>query len=1112
MKKNIKRLSALLLTLCMLASLMVPVAFAVDVEPETPVAEKAETYPIRLKNMNHTDPTTAEGLDALLVKTGSSTGTNYIDLPLSDSKLEAAYADGTLNWKFVATSGKLDYRAEQMYQARLSYKSWGALQIRVTDTGVFALNLTSDKTVDDETAVTPWTNNGAAWAGNITAYIIPVAVVNDAVAKAVIPEVAEDETAPTAEVVGIESLMIDDYCVGIVAMAADQTDISFNKIRMEAGEYVVVYTAGYGSNFSICEMSLLETAADAEKYEKIETESYALRPYNMNNVDPATYAGTYNADLVTVNETEGADPTYTFKESFAVKTLFDDNSRYAALGWKYFAHDASDKNAFEFRQYGSYQPRIKLAEKWAAIQINVEDSGYMYLSMITDKSTPVEGASWTNNNTSWAGNVTAYLIPRDKVADADAIPQLIANSTYCVGTKTMRANETTVTFDRKYMEAGEYVLVYTATANNFYVCEMKLHILAREVMPELSDDTITGTVATYNFELYNTERYAPIFNNNGTTSQRGPSNSAYSGYDGAYEAGEGVGDILDREYANGYLNWNILNNNNTKLVFYANGTKGLRIQKDNSDTAASGWAAFRLNVPQTALYTVELGNSNNTAQLDVYIYDADAQGDVAANMTEANLAASFAAAAKETSFASVLTAGENIIVLKFRETTTKDTFNLTEIVLNVNDDPITYNFGLKNNENFVTAMREAVGDNSAEVPTNYLNSWSFTVDGATKKFAPYTTMATLFANGKMNWALDASSGTNADVVTEESSKPSDSDMKNFRANGDTLRLYFGGAESVSYAGLRIYVPYAGTYKVTTTVNDSLNLYLFKAPNTYDAYDDRLHINSEYGKLAEMIDAAEPFAVADGTNPAVGTYTFDQPGEYIFAVEQTAAKNTTTVYLSSMIMEPIAYTAIADGVAYTTFEEAVEKAADTVVMLKSHEVSHLVVPAGVTLDLNGFDLNAVSVDVASAANIIDSTDGNSAIRVAKDITFDKNNAQLPLYDDYNNAYYLYNVDVESVAVTGGAKYWFRVNFSNKAACDLIDANTELRIQAQMTGDGIEKTTASAKTAFSAAWADKYVANNNIYITVSAVNADGVENFTLTPGVSANGVVISGDAMA
>ena len=61
MKTNFKRLFALVLTLCMLASLMVPVAFAEDAAVEAPAASAsvAETYPIRLVDMSNPDYTTA---------------------------------------------------------------------------------------------------------------------------------------------------------------------------------------------------------------------------------------------------------------------------------------------------------------------------------------------------------------------------------------------------------------------------------------------------------------------------------------------------------------------------------------------------------------------------------------------------------------------------------------------------------------------------------------------------------------------------------------------------------------------------------------------------------------------------------------------------------------------------------------------------------------------------------------------------------------------------------------------------------------------------------------------------------------------------------------------
>ena len=43
------------------------------------------------------------------------------------------------------------------------------------------------------------------------------------------------------------------------------------------------------------------------------------------------------------------------------------------------------------------------------------------------------------------------------------------------------------------------------------------------------------------------------------------------------------------------------------------------------------------------------------------------------------------------------------------------------------------------------------------------------------------------------------------------------------------------------------------------------------------------------------------------------------------------------------------------------------------------------------------------------------------------------------------------------------------------------------------------------------ADAYNNNESIYITVSAVNAEGFDGLSLTPSVEANGVAISGEEM-
>ena len=58
----------------------------------------------------------------------------------------------------------------------------------------------------------------------------------------------------------IESLMTSAYKLGTLEVEKDQTDVTFKKVRMDAGEYVVVYS-GSMANYCLSEISLLEDAA-----------------------------------------------------------------------------------------------------------------------------------------------------------------------------------------------------------------------------------------------------------------------------------------------------------------------------------------------------------------------------------------------------------------------------------------------------------------------------------------------------------------------------------------------------------------------------------------------------------------------------------------------------------------------------------------------------------------------------------------------------------------------------------------------------------------------------------------------------------------------------------
>ena len=192
--------------------------------------------------------------------------------------------------------------------------------------------------------------------------------------------------------------------------------------------------------------------------------------------------------------------------------------------------------------------------------------------------------------------------------------------------------------------------------------------------------------------------------------------------------------------------------------------------------------------------------------------------------------------------------------------------------------------------------------------------------------------------------------------------------------------------------------------------------------------------------------------------------------------------------------------------YLPMAEALELGKD-IQLIADTTAQNVVLDAGVTLDLNGYTLTAQSVDAtAPGAQIM----GKGLLKANAE--FNENNSQLPIYDAAAEGYRFFEVSVEAVAVTGknsgNPKYWFKLNFANiEEVCKLIQAGSEVNVAVKMAWNGGEAE-ATADADFLAKWAAN---GGDCYITVSAVNAENLENFSLTPCVTANGVSVDGGAM-
>ena len=204
--------------------------------------------------------------------------------------------------------------------------------------------------------------------------------------------------------------------------------------------------------------------------------------------------------------------------------------------------------------------------------------------------------------------------------------------------------------------------------------------------------------------------------------------------------------------------------------------------------------------------------------------------------------------------------------------------------------------------------------------------------------------------------------------------------------------------------------------------------------------------------------------------------------------------------------------------FTDLTEALRQMQEGQMVLLQTDVTaaDMILPSGVTIDLNGNSLTVDSLLTYSSSAIVDTSEDVSGFLKINDEEgnmISASNSQLPVYDSANGGYRFFAIDVQPCAVTGGNKYWFRVKAEKFAMLyELICADSEVRIKAKMTWDGqTEDAYAVADLAFTKTWAEGYKANGDIYITVSVKNAENLENFKLIPMITSAGVEIPGEEM-
>ena len=373
----------------------------------------------------------------------------------------------------------------------------------------------------------------------------------------------------------------------------------------------------------------------------------------------------------------------------------------------------------------------------------------------------------------------------------------------------------------------------------------------------------------------------------------------------------------------------------------------------------------------------------------------------------------------------------------------------------------------------------------------------------------------------INWGPEACNGKVADVNPFK-------DIFVTAATKEGLKISLGETGS-GWVALRIYVPQAGNYRMELSCFSgvpAMNVYILTTDTDYSSNLNRETVDTIPAMLTEDTLVAK-IGSAENTDTVLEQWNCETPGDYILVLRQTDTK-TKNLYLDTLVLtetaEVSADTAIAKvGDRYfanlqQAFAYQIESGIQAVQLTCNIWERDLVFPTGAVLDLNGYTLTADSVLTYAGNDLIDSSAGSTGvlkILEADGNMLSQDNARLPIYDAAAGGYRFFEISVTSAAVTGkgGAdpKYWFRVEAENfDEVYKLIKAGSQLNITVKMTWNGGEAD-AVAGAEFLNTWAEKYAAGDSLYITVSAVNTEGLENFSLTPAIAANGVELCGSKM-
>ena len=294
---------------------------------------------------------------------------------------------------------------------------------------------------------------------------------------------------------------------------------------------------------------------------------------------------------------------------------------------------------------------------------------------------------------------------------------------------------------------------------------------------------------------------------------------------------------------------------------------------------------------------------------------------------------------------------------------------------------------------------------------------------------------------------------------------------------------------------------------TTGYSNGLTLLTDVSLNSDITIAGTLDLNGKYLTLAEgkSVKVTNKLTIT-GTGAVNGSFVLTKVNAILIASEGLDV--TTSVAKHYVAYENGQYVVKGDAVAWnpatgegykTVYAAmaAVNGTEATIQMIADSGEMMIMVPAGVTLDLNGKTLTVTMI--SAFGNIVDSQNGDGLLKVAKgNAMLSANNTQTPVYNV--DGYYFTTFDLSAGRtwdVTNGMQFWFKPAADDKTIALLADgaADNDLVFKVRISWDDTNAGTAYYDAVFEDADIQNvFTSSDWFFITLK--NYSDFENVTFT----------------